>query len=121
MMKHPKLSYLLIVISLKLAFSQAFVQAENHGGHRAYKLDREHQADRAMDNDHEKYKDGFNDNMGGTIYGARLMTEQERNRYREQLKNATSEQQRNEIRLQHQKEMQLREQMNSKYKQKKER
>lgn len=59
--------------------------------------------------DRAEYQDG----MGGIIYGAGRMTEQERNRYREQLKTATSEQQRNEIRMQHQKDMQLRDKMNN--------
>lgn len=60
----------------------------------------------------EQNKSQHQDGLGGIIYGSGLMTEQERNHYREQLKTAKSEQQRNEIRLQHQKEMNLREQKN---------
>ena len=59
----------------------------------------------------ELNKAQYQDGLGSVIYGAGLMTEQERNRYRNQIRAATSERQRNEIRLQHQKEIDLREQM----------
>jgi hypothetical protein len=112
-MRFTKLMYLLVSILLSSATYQVFAQASNQDRDRVRQLDRDQQVDldisRDRDRDRDQDRDRFRDGIGGTIYGGELMTEQERNRYREQLKNAESEGQRNEIRLQNQKKMQSRE------------
>jgi hypothetical protein len=110
---------LMIAISIP-AFSQGQARGTDQmrDQDRIHQLDRQYQAgdmdrdrdrDRVRDGDKDRYRyrdrDRDNDGMGGKIYGAALMTEQERELYRKRVHNAETEQQRNEIRMQHQKEM----------------
>jgi hypothetical protein len=55
-------------------------------------------------------REQYEDDMGEIIYGGGQMTEQERNRYREELEAATSIEQRNNIKMKHQEQIHLREQ-----------
>lgn len=65
--------------------------------------EREHRKQMAME--------GPCDGMGGMIYGSGMMTEEERNNYRQRIKMAKTEEERNEIREQHKKEMRERAKM----------
>ncbi|AEP30082.1 hypothetical protein [Brumicola nitratireducens] len=67
--------------------------------------DKDREQDRDADRDRDRDREHFNDGMGGVIFGAQQMTEQERASYRQRIKTAASEQQRMQIRAEHQKQI----------------
>lgn len=75
-------------------------------------MDKDQDRDRTMDKDQDQDRDQDRDRLrihqDQEIYGGELMTEQERNRYRERLQNAKSEGEQKQIRAEHQKMIQER-------------
>jgi len=75
--------------------------------------DQDRQRDRDQDQDQVRDRDRIHQAdassaTGGDIYGQNLMTEQERNRYREQLMKAGTPEEQEQLRARHREEMQKR-------------
>lgn len=115
----------IVGIASLTAFTSEAQQEQNRDKDKEQRVDREYQSernlDRAQDRDRDKDRDTnrdgdrdrdrdrdrdqMNDGMGGVIFGAQQMTEQERASYRQRIKTAASEQQRKQIRAEHQKQI----------------
>lgn len=111
-LKLPVLALVGIVgITSLTSFTASAQQEQNRDKDKEKRVDREFQSDRNMDRaqdrtrDMDGDRDRMNDGMGGVIFGAQEMTEQERESYRQRLKAAASEQQRMQIRAEHQKQI----------------
>jgi len=107
----------LIIVLMAAISMPAFTQST--GRDRMKNIDREQQVDRDRDRsrdrdrvydrdytkDRNRLRDQSMDGKGGKIYGFGLMTQEERNVYRQRIKNAKTKKERNEIREEHRKEM----------------
>jgi len=118
--KLPVLALVGVVgITSLTSYTAAAQQEQSRDKNKEQRVDREYQADRNMDRaqdrtrdmegdgdrDRDRDRDRMSDGMGGIIFGAQEMTEQERKSYRQRLKTATSEQQRMQIRAEHQQQL----------------
>ena len=125
-MKHEYLNKFMVIsflLAIGVSWSQAgMAQRGGDSGGSSMNMDRMEHRDRDMeqirDRDRERDQDGDDDdrfkkqkqyremeqerNQDNTaIYGGKLMTDQERNRYREQLRNAGSDEEREQLMMQH--------------------
>ncbi len=112
--KLPVLALVGVVgITSLTSYAAAAQQEQSRDKNKEQRVDREYQADRNMDRaqdrtrdmEGDRDRDRMSDGMGGIIFGAQEMTEQERKSYRQRLKTATSEQQRMQIRAEHQQQL----------------
>lgn len=100
-MQITKIAHLALAILLVATSTSVYSQGRDNDRDQARDRDGYYAKDQDRDRDRARDKDG----LGKKIYRYELMTEQERNLYRERMQAAKTKKERNSIRKQHKKDM----------------